>query len=51
MTDPPAKESVNAEAVVREVGFDPAQRTPAECDELADILAWDETPELASSAR
>lgn len=51
MTDPPENESVNAAAVVRSLGYDPAQLTPSECDELAEILAWDETPELASATR
>ncbi len=51
MTDPPENESVNAEALVRALGYDPAQLTPSECGELAEILAWDETPELVSVAR
>jgi hypothetical protein len=47
--DPPDKQRVAAESLVRSVGYDPAQLTPRECDELADILDWDETPDLASA--
>jgi hypothetical protein len=47
--DPPEKESVAAEALVRSVGYDPAQLTPRECDELADILDWDEKLDVASA--
>lgn len=44
MTDPPDSWGVDARRLVRDLGYDPAQLTPMECEELADILAWDEMP-------
>jgi hypothetical protein len=44
MTDPPDAWGVDARRLVRALGYDPAQLTLWECEELADILAWDEMP-------
>ena len=46
MIEPPDRKQVDAETLVRTLGYDPTQLTPKECDELAEILAWEKESEL-----
>jgi hypothetical protein len=44
--EPPDNTNVDAETTVRAFGYDPTQLTRRECEELAEILAWETGTEL-----
>jgi hypothetical protein len=47
LIEPPDHQPVDAETLLRAVGFDPTQLTPIECDELAEILTWEQPADSA----
>ena len=49
VSEPPDSAQVDAETLVRTLGYDPTQLTPKECDELAEILAWEKATETVTT--